>query len=146
VPDPTDFEKIVQAVDRAFEKPSMKAVQFLALLALVESRGYILFPSSSERTKQMKDPNFIPAEAIQAGTVGQPDRSRQYQHADAKTPDKLLEGVNVAGAIARGTRRDLDQIREELDLKLRNSLIIAASAALLARLPEIFAFVIRILQ
>lgn len=92
------------------------------------------------------DPKIIPAEAIQAGTVDQPDRSRQYQHAQAMTPEMLLKGVNVGNAIARGTRRDVDQIREELDLKLRNSLIIAASAALLARAPEIWGWLLRMLM
>lgn len=92
------------------------------------------------------DPKIIPVEAFQAGTVDQPDRSRQYQHAQAKTPEKLLEGVNATGAIARGARRDLDRIQKRMDLQLRNSLVIAASAALLARAPEIWGWLLRLLM
>lgn len=92
------------------------------------------------------DPEIIPVEAIQAGTVGLADRSRQYQHAQAKTPDNLLKGVNATGAIARGTRRDIDRIQKQMNLKLRNQIVIIAVTALLVRAPEICAWLLRLTQ
>lgn len=89
----------------------------------------------------MAAPEIIPVEAIQAGTVNEPNRSRQYQAAIHKTPEKLLEGVNVAGAIARGARTDLDKLqRQMMNLKLRNSVVVAIVTALLVKLPEIWAW------
>lgn len=86
----------------------------------------------------MKDPQLIPAAAFEAGTVNQPNRARQYQAAQHKTPEKLLEGVNAAGAIARGARADLDRLQHRMNLQLRNSIIVALLTGAMMRGPDLW--------
>jgi hypothetical protein len=87
------------------------------------------------------------ARAKRIGTYDQIDRRAQYDGPDRAQPGALLEAVNALGTHTRGLKADADRMQQDLmNLKLRNAVVVAVITAVLARGPEIFAWLVRITQ
>jgi hypothetical protein len=95
----------------------------------------------------MSEPNLIPLAAVRAGTVDKIDRRRQYEDPEFQHPATLLTAVNAQGNHIRGLQSDTGRIQNQVfNLKLRNSIIVAIVTGVVARAPEIFAFVARLVR
>lgn len=116
------------------------------MISLVAFSGYTLFP-----TKEMKDAKELDIRTAQAierakrlGTLDKIDRRIQYSGPERARPEALLESVNALWPHLRGVQSDVGKIqRRILNLQLRNGIIVAVLTALLARAPEIYAWLAR---
>jgi hypothetical protein len=81
--------------------------------------------------------------ARKVGTLDKVDRRPQYSDPKKNAqPEALLEAVNAQGNHIRGLQSDTGKMQRQLyNLKLRNSVVVAASTALLMNAPAIARFV-----
>lgn len=94
---------------------------------------------------QLKNPAI--QRAILLGTYGKSDRSKQYDTPYEQQPARLLKAVNVQGDQLRRVQSNQGEMQRELmNLKLRNGVVVAVIAGVLARGPEIWSWLLRILQ
>lgn len=77
--------------------------------------------------------------AKRLGTYNQIDRRAQYDGPDRAQPGALLDAVNVQGNYIRQLQADKDRMQRSLmNLKLRNSLIVAIVTSIGWKLVEFF--------
>jgi hypothetical protein len=96
---------------------------------------------------ETKDKAAVLERAQLLGTLNKVDRKAQYQGPEYAKPEHLLEAVNVQGNHIRGVQADVGRVQHQVyNLRLRNSLIVAAVTALLARAPEICAWVSKLVR
>ena len=96
---------------------------------------------------QSKDKAAVLERAQRLGTLNQIDRKPQYSAPECAKPEALLEAVNVQGNHIRGVQADVGRVQHQVyNLRLRNSLIVAAVTAALTRAPEIWAWVAKFVR
>ena len=92
----------------------------------------------------------LPAEvqrrALRAGTLDKIDRSRQYSSAEHATPIALLTAVNAQGNHIRGLQVDHSTIRKEMNLKLRNAIVVAIVGAVIGNASAIVQFILKVFR
>jgi hypothetical protein len=102
--------------------------------------------SFSLRMTHTPDPKSLSPEeqkevqrALRMGTFGKIDRTEQYAGLDRAKPEQLLKAVNKANNGIRALQVEKDRIyRTIFNLRLRNSIVVAAVTGLLSNAPAIY--------
>jgi hypothetical protein len=98
-------------------------------------------PSNPRSTETTLNSLSVLKRAERLGTLNQVDRKQQYQGDEFTKPESLLKAVNEQGNHIRGVQQNVGKMQRDLyDLKLRNSLIVAFTTAVLMKFPELLAY------